>query len=132
MAPTLVFAPDGGLLVAIGSSGGGTIPTTVAQTIVHLIDDKMPVDRAIAQPRLHHNLFPDVVHVEPGGLEAATAHALEQRGHRLQFAGERFQERGAGFFDSPWGKACGVQIEPDSGWRVGACDIREDGGGAIP
>jgi gamma-glutamyltranspeptidase/glutathione hydrolase len=75
---------------------------------------------------------PDVVRVEPSGLEAATARALEQRGHKLQFGGERFQERGSGFFDSPWGKACGVQIEADTGWRVGACDIREDGGGAIP
>jgi gamma-glutamyltranspeptidase/glutathione hydrolase len=132
MAPTLVFAPDGGFLLSIGSSGGATIPTTVAQAIVHLIDDKMPVDRAIAQARLHHNLFPDAVHVEPSGLEAATARALEQRGHKLQFGGERFQERGPGFFDSPWGKACGVQIDADTGWRVGACDIREDGGGAIP
>jgi len=92
----------------------------------------MPVDRAIAQPRIHHNLFPDVVHVEPSGLEAATARALEQRGHKLQFAGERFQERGPGFFDAPWGKACGVQIDLDTGWRVAACDLREDGGGAIP
>jgi len=132
MAPTLVFGPEGALLLAIGSSGGGTIPTTLAQAIIHLIDDRMPVDRAIAQPRLHHNLFPDVVHVEPSGLDAATARALEQRGHKLQFAGERFQERGPGFFDSLWGKACGVQIDADTGWRVGACDIREDGGGAIP
>ena len=132
MAPTLLFAPDGALLLAIGTSGGSTIPTTIVQAIVHLVDDKMPVDRAIAQPRIHHNLFPDVVHVEPSGVEAATARALEQRGHKLQFAGERFQEHGPGFFDAPWGKACGVQIDLDTGWRVAACDLREDGGGAIP
>src|SRR6266850_2477117 len=131
-APTLLFAPDGALLLAIGTSGGSTIPTTIVQAIVHLVDDKMPVDRAIAQPRIHHNLFPDVVRVEPSGVEAATARALEQRGHKLQFAGERFQEHGPGFFDAPWGKACGVQIDLDTGWRVAACDVREDGGGAIP
>src|SRR6267142_2209619 len=132
MAPTLLFAPDGAFLLAIGTSGGSTIPTTIVQAIVHLVDDKMPVDRAIAQPRIHHNLFPDVVRVEPSGVEAATARALEQRGHKLQFAGERFQEHGPGFFDAPWGKACGVQIDLDTGWRVAACDVREDGGGAIP
>jgi len=90
------------------------------------------VDRAIAEPRLHHNLFPDVVRVEPNGLEAATARALEQRGHQLQFGGERFQDHGPGFFETTWGKACAVQIEPETGWRVAACDLREDGGGAIP
>jgi len=25
-----------------------------------------------------------------------------------------------------------VQIDLDTGWRVAACDLREDGGGAIP
>ncbi len=30
MAPTLVFAPDGDLLLAIGAAGGSTIPTSVA------------------------------------------------------------------------------------------------------
>jgi gamma-glutamyltranspeptidase/glutathione hydrolase len=132
MAPTLVFAPDGGLLLTIGASGGSTIPTTVVQAIVHLVDDRMPVDRAIAQPRLHHNLFPDVVHVEANGLEAATARALEQRGHKLEFAAEPFQEHGPGFFEQLWGKACGVQVDPDTRWRVASCDFRQDGGGAIP
>src|SRR5438270_338468 len=132
MAPTFVFGLDGELLLAIGSSGGATIPTTVAQAIVHLIDDGMAADRAIAQPRLHHNLFPDLVRVEPSGLEAATARALEQRGHKLQFGGEPFQEHGPGFFDTLWGKACAVQVDPDTGWRIAACDPRNDGGGAIP
>ena len=133
MAPTLVFAPDGSLLMALGTSGGSTIPTSVAQAIAHVIDDHMPIDRAIAQPRLHHNLFPDVVHVEPSGLEAATAQALAARGHRLDFGDEPLQPtQRHGFFTSVWGKVCGAQIDPDTGWRVGACDVRYPGGGAIP
>ena len=133
MAPTLVFAPDGSLLMALGTSGGSTIPTSVAQAIVHVIDDHMPIDRAIAQPRLHHNLFPDVVHVEPSGLEAATAQALAARGHRLDFGDEPLQPtQRHGFFTSVWGKVCGAEIDPDTGWRVGACDLRYPGGGAVP
>jgi gamma-glutamyltranspeptidase/glutathione hydrolase len=132
MAPTLVFAPDGSFLLAIGTSGGSSIPTTVAQAIVHLIDDRMPVDRAIAQPRLHHNLIPDVVRVEANGLDAATAHALQQRGHYLRFGVEPFQESAPGFFAHVWGKACGVQVDADTLWRLAACDPRYDGGGAIP
>lgn len=133
MAPTLVFDPDGDLLLSIGASGGSTIPTTVAQAILHLVDDQMPVDRAIAAPRLHHNLFPDVVHVEPDGLEAQTAHALEARGHRFDFSVEPFQEPAKhGFFESVWGKACGVQLERETGWRMASCDPRATGGGAVP
>jgi gamma-glutamyltranspeptidase/glutathione hydrolase len=133
MSPTLVFAPDGGLLLVLGASGGATIPTTVAQAIIHVVDDHMLIDKAIAAPRIHHNLFPDVVHVEPNGLEAATADALESRGHELDFAVEPFQEpTGHGFFSYRWGKACGVQIDRDRGWRLGSCDIRYAGGGAVP
>ncbi len=47
MAPTLVFAPDGSLLLAIGSSGGGTIPTTVAQAIVHLVGPAPPAPQPL-------------------------------------------------------------------------------------
>ena len=132
MAPTFLFAPDGSLELAIGAAGGSTIPTTLAQAIVHIVDDGMAVDRAIAEPRIHHNLFPDVVHVEPNGLEAATARALEARGHKLDFAGEPFQDHPPSFFGTLWGKACGVQIDRDTGWRLGACDMRYDGGGAVP
>lgn len=130
MAPTLVFAPDGSFLLGIGAAGGSTIPTTVAQAIIHVVDDHMPVDRAIDAPRIHHNLVPDVLHAEPG-LEAATAHALEARGHKIRYALEPFQE-GQGFLTHFWGKACGVQVEPDSGWRLAACDSRQPGSGAIP
>jgi gamma-glutamyltranspeptidase / glutathione hydrolase len=132
MAPTLVFAPDGSLELALGSAGGATIPTSVAQAILHVVDDEMPIDRAIAAPRLHHNLFPDVLHVEPHGIDAATAQALAGRGHVLQFGVEPFLEHGPGLFSSLWGKTCGVQIDPDTGWRMASCDVRSENGAAVP
>jgi gamma-glutamyltranspeptidase/glutathione hydrolase len=133
MAPTIVFAPDGSLLLAIGAAGGSTIPTTVAQAIIHMVDDQMPVDRAISAPRIHHNLLPDVLHAEPDALEAATARALEARGHKLDFGVEPLRDPVEhGLFGSLWGKACGVQVDPDTGWRIAACDARQPGGGAVP
>jgi gamma-glutamyltranspeptidase/glutathione hydrolase len=120
MAPTLVFAPDGELRLVLGAAGGPTIATTIAQAIVHVVDDKMPVDQAIAAPRIHHNLFPDAIWVEPNGLDAATAKALAARGHRLAFR------------DSPWGKAEAVEIDLETGWREGATDPRFEGTPAVP
>ena len=114
----MVFRPDGALRLVLGSAGGSTIPTTVAQTIIHVVDDQMPVDRALAAPRIHHNLFPDAIRVEPQGLEAATAHALEARGHKVEYR------------PRPWAKASAVEVDPQTGWRVAAVDTSFEGAGA--
>ena len=119
MAPTLVFDPDGALRLSLGSPGGSTIPTTVAQAIVHFIDDHMPVDRALAAPRLHHQLFPEYVRVDENGLEAATVAALKARGHLFKFT-------------EPFGDAQAVSVDPGSGLREAASDPRGDGAGAVP
>jgi gamma-glutamyltranspeptidase / glutathione hydrolase len=118
IAPTLVFTPGGDLRLVIGSAGGSTIPTTVAQAILHVLDDHMPLDRALAAPRIHHNLFPDAIRVEPQGLEASTARALEARGHRIEYR------------PRPWAKVCAVDVDPETGWRVAACDPSFQGAGA--
>jgi gamma-glutamyltranspeptidase/glutathione hydrolase len=118
IAPTMVFRPDGGLRLVLGSAGGSTIPTTVAQAIIHVIDDHMPIDRALAAPRIHHNLFPEAIRVEPQGLEAATAHALEARGHKIDYR------------PRPWAKASAVEVDPQTGWRVAAVDASFEGAGA--
>ena len=118
MAPTIVFDPNGGLRLVLGSAGGSTVPTTVAQAIIHVVDDRMPIDRALVAPRIHHNLFPDAIRVEPMGMEASTAHALEARGHKIDY-----RPRG-------WAKVSGVEVDPQTGWRVAAVDATFEGAGA--
>ena len=118
MAPTFVFTPGGELRLALGAAGGSTIPTTVAQAVVQVLDYHMPIDRALAAPRIHHNLFPDVIRVEPQGMEAATARALEARGHRIEYR------------PRPWAKGSGVEVDPQTGWRLGAVDASFEGSGA--
>jgi gamma-glutamyltranspeptidase/glutathione hydrolase len=51
-------------------------------------------------------------------LEAATARALEARGHRIEYR------------PFPWAKASGVEIDPQTGWRVAAADTSFEGAGA--
>ena len=119
MAPTLVFDPEGRLVLAIGAAGGSRIPTAVAQGILHVVDDRMRVDEALGAPRLHHQHTPDSVEVEANGLEAATAQALEARGHRLVF--------------KPRGGANAEAVSVDaSGYREGAADPRYEGAAAVP
>src|SRR5262249_60380219 len=47
MAPTLVFGPDGKLLLAIGSPGGSEIINYVALTLIAVLDWGYDVQRAI-------------------------------------------------------------------------------------
>ncbi len=120
MAPTLVFGAAGGLWLAVGSPGGPLIPTTVAQVVQHLVDDGMSLAQAVAAPRIHHQYLPDRVDVEPNGLEAATAQALERRGHRLAPA------------ERAWGNVQAVRLDPETGLREGVSDPRFEGAPAVP
>ena len=132
MSPTFVFDRAGQLVLSLGAAGGASIPTSVAQAISHFIDDGMPIDRALAAPRIHHNLVPDAIRAEPTALEAATARALEARGHRILFALEPGAPGGHGFFDYVWGNATAVSLDPETGYRKAAADPRNEGSGAVP
>ncbi len=114
MAPTLLFDPDGRLELAVGAAGGSVIPSAVLQAIVHVVDDGMRLDEALSAPRVHQQLRPEAVQVEPNGLEAETARALARRGHDLSFTERRV------------GNAQAVRIAP-SGLREAASDPRFEG-----
>jgi len=58
MSPTLVFDPEGELILVLGSPGGATIVSSVIQVIVHTIDYGLPVEEAVDQPRFHHQWPP--------------------------------------------------------------------------
>ena len=65
MAPTLVLKGRQPFMV-VGTPGGTTIPTSVYQTIVDIIDYSMtPVD-AVNKPKFHHQWLPDKIVVEKG------------------------------------------------------------------
>ncbi len=120
MSPTMVFRPDGKLLLALGSPGGSTIPSTVAWAILRVVDGGMPLDEALGTPRIHHQWKPDVVVAEPGALQEETRRALEARGHRIET------------LSSPFGNPQAVRIDPATGWCEGASDPRLEGRAAVP
>jgi gamma-glutamyltranspeptidase/glutathione hydrolase len=120
MAPTLVFDAEGRVVLAVGSPGGATIPSTVAQVIVHALGEGMPLDQAVSMPRIHHQWLPDVVQVEPFGLDAASEAALAARGHAL-----RRRER-------PFGNPQAAAIDWTTGLREAASEGRGEGRPAAP
>ncbi|WP_225205189.1 gamma-glutamyltransferase family protein [Novosphingobium huizhouense] len=80
MAPTLIYGPDGALVMAVGAAGGATIPAQVIRTIIGVLDWNLPVARALALPVL---FAPggDAVYIEKGSALEAMAPALQALGH---------------------------------------------------
>jgi len=83
MTPTIVDDPEGRLFLVLGSPGGPTIITTVAQVISNVIDFHMPLDSAVAAPRIHHQHLPDTLRYERAGLNRATVAALRHMGYAV-------------------------------------------------
>jgi len=87
MSPAIVLTPDGSLRMVTGTPGGGTIITTVFQTISNVLDYGMDAAQAVNAPRVHHQHLPDRIQYEHGGLEAATVKELEALGHTVEERG---------------------------------------------
>ncbi len=85
MTPTIVEDPNGDLFLVIGSPGGSTIITTVAQIILNVIDQNMSIKDAVEQSRFHHQWLPDVVYFEPLNFSKETLENLKNRGHDIAF-----------------------------------------------
>lgn len=61
MTPTLVLDQNNGPLIIVGTPGGTTIPTSVFQTLINILDFGMDAKDAINRPKFHHQWLPDEV-----------------------------------------------------------------------
>ena len=82
MSPTIIVRGDRPELV-LGASGGPRIITATLQTILNVLDFKMPVAAAVAAPRVHHQWLPNRLGLEPR-IATEVKTALERRGHVLR------------------------------------------------
>lgn len=81
MAPTVVLQQGKPFLV-VGTPGGTTIPTSVFQTIVNIIDFGLSTDDAVYRPKFHHQWLPDQVDVEKS-FPAEVRKQLEDMGYKI-------------------------------------------------
>jgi len=112
MTPTIVLK-DGKLFLVLGSPGGPTIITTVANILIGVIDFSLDIQEAVNAPRFHNQWLPDGILVEDR-LSPDTMNVLRSKGHKLKV--EHF-----------WGDGECIMVDPKTGERLGASDGRNNG-----
>ena len=85
MTPTIVEDLNGDLFLVLGSPGGSTIITTVAQITSNIIDYDMSIKDAVESHRFHHQWLPDFIDIEPYGFSLETINELLNRGHKIRY-----------------------------------------------
>jgi gamma-glutamyltranspeptidase/glutathione hydrolase len=112
MTPTIVLK-NGKLFLVLGSPGGPTIITTVANVLIGVVDFSLDIAEAVNAPRFHHQWLPDEILVEDR-LSPDTMNVLGSKGHQLKV--EHF-----------WGDGECIMVDPKTGERLGASDGRNNG-----
>jgi gamma-glutamyltranspeptidase/glutathione hydrolase len=112
MTPTIVLK-DGKLFLVLGSPGGPTIITTVANILMGVVDFSLDIQEAVNAPRFHHQWLPDEILVEDR-LSPDTMNVLRSKGHKLNI--RHF-----------WGDGECIMVDPKTGERMGASDGRNNG-----
>jgi len=114
MTPTIVLK-NGKLFLVLGSPGGATIPTTVANVLIGVVDYGLNIQQAVNAARFHQQWMPDEIDIEQTGFSPDTIGILEHMGHKVIKDG------------SYWGDAECIAVDEKTGERLGASDGRNDG-----
>jgi len=112
MTPTIVLK-DGQPFLVLGSPGGPTIVTTVANILMGVVDFGLDIQEAVNAPRFHHQWLPETVLAEDR-LSPDTLEILRAKGHKITM--RHF-----------WGDGECIAVDPKRGERLGASDSRNNG-----
>ncbi|MCX6330966.1 MAG: gamma-glutamyltransferase [Bacteroidia bacterium] len=111
MTPSIV-EKEGKLFLIAGSPGGSTIPTTVFQVIINVVDYNMNIKEAVDTGRFYHQWLPDRIYFEQNCLDSLTVKELMLMGHEMRSR-------------PPIGSVNAIQIKLN-GEIVGGADKRGD------
>lgn len=110
--PAIVFK-DGEPVLTLGSPGGPTIPASVLQTMIHVLDFELDLKEAIEEPRIYNGTGPLIWQEE--GIPEEVKQTLESMNYQ---------------FDSialSIGNVQAVLMNPETGERIGGSDSSRPG-----
>ena len=111
MTPTLVLDKNKNPLIVLGTPGGTTIPTSVFQALINILEFGMNASESIESPKFHHQWLPDEVMIEKE-FDQQTVSLLRGMGYTVTVRGSI-------------GRMEVIRILPD-GRREAAADTRGD------
>ncbi len=111
MSPTIVLS-EGRPILAVGAAGGPRIITATLQVVLGVVEYGLPIEEAIARPRLHHQWDPNEVNRNGFPADDPVVVGLRQRGHAIS---DRRRE------------ATVQALQIEAGTYVGACDPHKGG-----
>lgn len=82
MTPTILMK-NGKPYIIVGTPGGTTIPTSVYQSIVNIIDFKLSPGTTVNAPKFHHQWLPETVMVE-NNFPETTLQNLEKKNYKIK------------------------------------------------
>lgn len=82
MTPTIVMK-NGKPYIIVGTPGGTTIPTSVYQSIVNIIDFKLSPGMSVNAPKFHHQWLPETILVE-NNFPETTLQNLEKKNYKIE------------------------------------------------
>ena len=85
MTPTIVLKDDQPYLI-VGTPGGTTIPTSVFQTLINILEFGMSTEDAVYKPKFHHQWLPDTLDIEKGFPEEIKIE-LQKMGYSIREKG---------------------------------------------
>ncbi len=129
MSPTIITTPNhwykhGKLACVLGSPGGATIITTVANDIISTVDNQLNIQAVADAPRFHHQYIPDRLDFEkkfPDDI-VNQLHAMGYDTNRNQAADDRNP--------GVWGDSELIAIDPKTHELLGGHDNRRNFGKA--
>ncbi|MES2391298.1 MAG: gamma-glutamyltransferase [Acidobacteriota bacterium] len=129
MTPTIVSEParngkPGKLRLVLGSPGGSTIITTVANDLISVVDNGLNIQADADAPRFHHQYLPDVLQFERA-FNADTVNALEAMGYKTAQASAKDEKT-----DGTWGDSELIEVDAKTGVLMGGQDHRHHFGKA--
>jgi gamma-glutamyltranspeptidase/glutathione hydrolase len=119
MTPTIV-TKNGRLAFVLGSPGGATIITTVANDLISVVDNGINIQQAADAPRFHHQYLPDHLEVEKG-FSPEVVDQLKAMGYSVDVA-----THGSG----TWGDSELIAVDPKTHELLGGHDDRHNYGKA--
>jgi gamma-glutamyltranspeptidase/glutathione hydrolase len=123
MTPTIVLK-DGKPLLVLGSPGGSTIITTVANDIISILDNNLNVQQAADAPRFHHQYLPDAIQVEKA-FPLDVVDKLKAAGYTVTRNNEADEHN-----PGTWGVSEMIYIDPKTHTLMGGDDQRHKFGKA--